>query len=155
MRTSLHDFILRPATSRNGDRPAVAASGSASASTGRDPSGPTLGATVTGLKLAELDDETFAELHECWLEHALLIFPSQHLTHDEQIAFAKRFGDLEFDLAPISNVRKDGSLRTDETEDDVVKILKGNMGWHHDSTYMPVQAKGACLHGSRGSIERR
>ena len=24
-----------------------------------------------------------------------------------------------------------------------MKILKGNMGWHHDSTYMPVQAKGA------------
>lgn len=24
-----------------------------------------------------------------------------------------------------------------------MKILKGNMGWHQDSTYMPVQAKGA------------
>jgi len=24
-----------------------------------------------------------------------------------------------------------------------MKILKGNMGWHADSTYMPVQAKGA------------
>ena len=23
------------------------------------------------------------------------------------------------------------------------KVLKGNMGWHADSTYMPVQAKGA------------
>jgi hypothetical protein len=28
-------------------------------------------------------------------------------------------------------------------DDDVVKVLKGNMGWHCDSTYMPVQAKGA------------
>jgi alpha-ketoglutarate-dependent taurine dioxygenase len=25
----------------------------------------------------------------------------------------------------------------------MVKILKGNMGWHCDNTYMPVQAKGA------------
>ena len=25
----------------------------------------------------------------------------------------------------------------------MMKVLKGNMGWHHDSTYMPVQAKGA------------
>ena len=24
-----------------------------------------------------------------------------------------------------------------------MKVLKGNMGWHCDSTYMPVQAKGA------------
>ena len=30
-----------------------------------------------------------------------------------------------------------------EEGDDVVNILKGNMGWHCDSTYMPVQAKGA------------
>ena len=27
--------------------------------------------------------------------------------------------------------------------DDVVKSLRGNEGWHHDSTYMPLQAKGA------------
>src|SRR4029079_14077568 len=26
---------------------------------------------------------------------------------------------------------------------DVMKVLKGNMHWHADSTYMPVQAKGA------------
>ncbi|MFP6624619.1 MAG: TauD/TfdA family dioxygenase, partial [Myxococcota bacterium] len=48
-----------------------------------------------------------------------------------------------FDLAPLSNVRQDGSLRPDDESDDVIKILKGNMGWHCDSTYMPVQAKGA------------
>jgi alpha-ketoglutarate-dependent taurine dioxygenase len=33
-------------------------------------------------------------------------------------------------------------VRTD-ADDDVVKVLKGNMDWHSDSTYMPVQAKGA------------
>ena len=29
------------------------------------------------------------------------------------------------------------------SEDDIVKSIRGNEGWHHDSTYMPVQAKGA------------
>lgn len=38
------------------------------------------------------------------------------------MAFAKRFGELEFDLAPISNVKKDGSLRDDDVDDDVVKV---------------------------------
>ncbi len=103
----------------------------------------TFGATVTGLKLTQLDDATFAQLYETWLEYALLLFPDQHLSKEEQVAFARRFGDLEFDLAPISNVRSDGSLRPDDDTDDVVKVLKGNMGWHCDSTYMPVQAKGA------------
>ncbi len=37
----------------------------------------------------------------------------------------------------------DGTLRVEKDNDDVMKILKGNMGWHADSTYMPVQAKGA------------
>jgi alpha-ketoglutarate-dependent taurine dioxygenase len=100
----------------------------------------TFGAIVTGLELARIDDATFSKLYQTWLEHALLIFPGQHLSKQEQTAFARRFGDLEFETAPISNVRGDGSLRGD---DDVVKILKGNMGWHPDSTYMPVQAKAA------------
>ncbi len=101
----------------------------------------TFGAVVTGVDLSRLDEGQFAGLHELWLEHALLIFPGAHLTNEQQVAFARRFGELEFDLAPLSNVRKDGSLRHDD--DDVVKVLKGNMGWHADSTYMPVQAKGA------------
>ena len=33
----------------------------------------------------------------------------------------------------------------DANDDDIVKSLRGNMEWHHDSTYMPIQAKGAPL----------
>jgi alpha-ketoglutarate-dependent taurine dioxygenase len=101
------------------------------------------GAVVTGLKLAELDEAAFAELYRTWLDYALLIFPGQHLARDEQIAFARRFGAPEFEIAPISNVRPDGSVRPEDNADAVIKVLKGNMGWHCDSTYMPVQAKGA------------
>ena len=100
------------------------------------------GAVVTDIRLAEIDEENFQKLYSEWLEHALLIFPDQHLTNNEQIAFAKRFGDLEFDLAPITNVDKDGKVHFDPQEDRV-KSIKGNMGWHTDSTYMPIQAKGA------------
>ena len=101
------------------------------------------GARVHGLHLATISDEAFAELYDAWLEYALLVFSDQFMTQDEQITFARRFGDLEFDIAPLSNVLPDGSLRADDDSDDVIKVLKGNMGWHHDSTYMPVQAKGA------------
>ncbi len=103
----------------------------------------TFGATITGFRIAELDDDTWRALHAAWLEHALLIFPGQHLKHDEQIAFARRFGPLEFEMAALSNVKADGTLRLEKDNDDMMKVLKGNMGWHADSTYMPVQAKGA------------
>ena len=105
--------------------------------------GTSFGAVVKGVKVAQLDHVTWSELYAAWLEYALLVFPDQHLKRDEQIAFAKRFGPLEFEMAAISNVKRDGSLRIEADNDDVMKILKGNMGWHCDSTYMPVQAKGA------------
>lgn len=105
--------------------------------------GASFGAMVRGVDLRELDARGFERLYEAWLEYALLIFPEQHLSDQEQVAFARRFGKLEFDLAPLSNLRADGSLRPEHGDDEVVKILKGNMGWHCDSTYMPVQAKGA------------
>jgi alpha-ketoglutarate-dependent taurine dioxygenase len=108
-----------------------------------EPLDATFGAVVTGLAISKLDDADFAELHALWLECALLIFPDQFLSNQDQIAFARRFGAPELELAPLSNVRKDGSLRIDDDNDDVMKILKGNMGWHADSTYMPVQAKAA------------
>jgi alpha-ketoglutarate-dependent taurine dioxygenase len=99
------------------------------------------GAVVTDLKLTALSDADFAALYATWLDYALLIFPGQHLSRAEQIAFARRFGALEFDISAISNVRADGSVRPEA--DEAVTALKGNMGWHCDSTYMPVQAKGA------------
>jgi alpha-ketoglutarate-dependent taurine dioxygenase len=108
-----------------------------------EPLDASFGAVVTDLELSKIDDATFAGLYEVWLEYALLVFPDQFLSDREQVAFARRFGDLELELVPLSNVRKDGSLRIDDENDDVVKILKGNMGWHADSTYMPLQAKAA------------
>jgi alpha-ketoglutarate-dependent taurine dioxygenase len=104
--------------------------------------GTTFGATVTDVDLRALDDATWTELYDAWIEYALLIFPGQFLDRDAQNAFARRFGDLEFEAAPISNIDKDGNVHS-ASDDDIVKALRGNEGWHHDSTYMPTQAKGA------------
>jgi alpha-ketoglutarate-dependent taurine dioxygenase len=104
----------------------------------------TFGAVVTDIRLDPLDDATFGELYDAWLEYALLIFPGQHLTDAQQVAFARRFGDLVegLEAAELSNVLRDGRLR-DAPDDDMMKIIRGNMHWHQDNTYMPVQAKGA------------
>lgn len=102
----------------------------------------TFGAVIEGVDLRALDDATWRALYETWLEHALLIFPGQFLPREDQDAFARRFGELEFRTSPISNIDRDGAVHSDP-DDDIVKSLRGNEGWHHDSTYMPVQAKGA------------
>lgn len=104
----------------------------------------TFGAVVTDVTITALDEISFARLYRLWLEYALLIFPGQDLSVQRQIAFARRFGPLEFEHGALTNLRADGEVETDEHSGHI-KILRGNMEWHFDSTYLPVQAKGAVL----------
>ena len=102
----------------------------------------TFGSVVTDIDLETIDDAEWRELYDLWIERALLVFPGAFLSAEGQDAFARRFGDLEFSRAALSNIGKDGKVHH-ENDDEVVKSLRGNEGWHIDSTYMPVQAKGA------------
>src|SRR3954464_3191684 len=110
--------------------------------------GATLGAVVTGLRLATLEDHEWLDIEQAFHEHAVLVFPEQHLTSDEQKAFARRFGALEEQLGadgtvPITNATREGRLL--EPGNPVLDILRGNEGWHTDSSYMPVSAKASML----------
>ena len=64
-----------------------------------------LGAEITGVDLAELDDETFAEIHDAWLEHQVLFFRDQDLAPDQHKAFGRRFGELQ--IHPFIRSRKE------------------------------------------------
>ena len=55
----------------------------------------TIGASVTGLDVRTLDDDTFATILDAWYEHLVLFFPGQDLTPTEHRDFARRFGRLE------------------------------------------------------------
>jgi len=105
----------------------------------------TLGATVRGLRLAALDDAAWRVIEDAFLSYAVLIFPGQHLSDDEQLAFARRFGQLEpgLTMAPISNVTPEGEIRP--PDGTVMQMLRGNEGWHTDSSYMPLSAKASIL----------
>jgi len=110
----------------------------------------TLGAVVTGFALSQMDASTWKTVEQAFHDHAVLVFPGQHLTEDEQVAFANRFGDIEL-LAPdpeqkavaISNQKPDGTVMT--ADEHRFKSLRGNEGWHTDSSYMPLAAKASVL----------
>ncbi len=113
-----------------------------------EPTDATLGALVTGVDLAELDDGDWTKIESAFHEHALLVFPGQHLGETLQVAFGRRFGELEHiagdrGLVTITNKWPDGSLREDD--DPVMQVLRGNEGWHTDSSYMPLSAKASIL----------
>lgn len=108
------------------------------------------GAIVTDVKLAELTDASWQILEDAFHEYAMLVFPGQHLSDDEQTAFGQRFGDIEqlipgkdYPSVPLSNQKPDGSVLT--PEEHAFKVLRGNEGWHTDSTYMPLASKAALL----------
>jgi alpha-ketoglutarate-dependent taurine dioxygenase len=105
----------------------------------------TLGATVRGVRLAALDDASWRVIEDAFHRYALLIFPAQHLSEEEQLAFGNRFGELErgLTLAPISNVTPEGEVRP--ADGMVMQMLRGNEGWHTDSSYMPRSAKASML----------
>ena len=59
-----------------------------------------IGAEVD-VDLRRLDDAMFEQVHRAFLEHVILVFPGQRLSPDDQLAFARRFGELyRFPHAP-------------------------------------------------------
>merc|ERR1719161_1149233 len=50
--------------------------------------GKAFGATVTDVDLANLDEETWAVIHQAYLQFGVLHFPGQHLTKEAQSALA-------------------------------------------------------------------
>jgi taurine dioxygenase len=58
-----------------------------------------LGAEIASVDLGKLDDETFREVEAAWLEHLVVFFRNQTLMPEQQIAFAKRFGEITIILS--------------------------------------------------------
>jgi alpha-ketoglutarate-dependent taurine dioxygenase len=102
-----------------------------------------LGAEIGGVDLARLDDETFKEIEAAWLEHLVVFFRRQSITPEQQIAFAKRFGDIHHH--PF--------MKGMEEHPDILEIIKeegdtkafGEV-WHTDQMFNPKPAKATMLY---------
>lgn len=114
-----------------------------------EPLDATLGAVVTGVSLGALSDEDWSTIAQAFVDHALLVFPAQHLDDAQQRAFGERFGDLDVlvrdrgGTVAITNQRADGSVVPSDHQ--ALAVMRGNEGWHTDSSYMPVAAKASVL----------
>ena len=111
--------------------------------------GVTLGASITGIDLNRLGSDEWRTVEEAFLEYAVLVFPAQHLGAGAQVAFGKRFGEIELlredgiEAPLFSNKKLDGTVL--QPDDFRFQVLRGNEGWHMDSTYMPLSAKAGLL----------
>jgi alpha-ketoglutarate-dependent 2,4-dichlorophenoxyacetate dioxygenase len=124
--------------------------------------GPTLAGRVTNIDLTQpLDAATVAAIEAGMDEHAVLIFPGQNITDDQQMAFSENFGPLENTaggnvtkkhelrlnprMADVSNLDKDGKPLA---RDDRRRMFNlGNQLWHSDSSFRATPAKYSILSG--------
>lgn len=116
-------------------------------------------ARVTGLDLSnQLDEGDFGQVRDAFHRYAVVIFPEQALTDDEQIVFSERFGPLEVSLrkdrqrridnpriSDISNV--DEKDRVFDPDDERAIYNAGNRLWHSDSSFKRVPAMASLLSG--------
>ena len=101
-----------------------------------------LGVELRGLDVRSLDDADFARLRAALVEHHVLVIRDQELTPPEQIAFGRRFGEL--DTHPFV----DGSAEFPEVIDIVTEADdKANFGggWHTDVTFLDKPDLGSIL----------
>lgn len=108
-----------------------------------EPLTPTIGATIVGVDLASLDDETFDEIQRAWMAHLVLFFRDQELTPEQLLAFGRRFGALhEHPAADYAN--DDPALMVIHTD---AKSKRNNGGaWHTDVSSDAEPPLGTILH---------
>ncbi len=102
-----------------------------------------LGAEVSGVDLAQLDDETFAEIRAAFLEHQVIFFRDQDLTRDQHKAFGRRFGTLHVHpfLQPL---REEGHPEFVVLESDAGRPYVAG-AWHSDVTFAEEPPLGSIL----------
>ena len=120
--------------------------------------GALLGTEVRNADLSrEWSDAEIRALHQLWMQHPLLVFPRQRITDAQQIAFARRFGELEIhparehrssqhpEIYRVSNVDEDGNLLPSASAG--AKYMSLTRLWHSDSSFREVPSNGSILHG--------
>jgi len=103
-----------------------------------------VGAEIAGVDLAApIPDATLREIRQAFGEHGVIFFRDQHLSPEQHVAVAERFGHIDinrfFAAVPgypmIAEVRK---------EPEQTRNIGG--GWHTDHSYDQVPALGSMLY---------
>jgi alpha-ketoglutarate-dependent 2,4-dichlorophenoxyacetate dioxygenase len=124
---------------------------------------PVFAAEVTGIDLTQpVSPDNVAAIEAGMDEYAVLVFPGQPVTDQQQLDFTRNFGELEGyntpghirkqtdsrlgpGMADFSNLDKSGAIMSDQ--DRVWFFKLGDRLWHSDSSFRPVPAKYSLLSG--------
>lgn len=102
-----------------------------------------IGAEIRGVDLSKpVDERLFGEIEQALFDHAVIVFRGQRFAAPEQIAFARRFGEL--DVHPIANGMKE--------HPEMIRVLKPKgeraffgTSWHTDNTFFEAPSAAVVL----------
>jgi taurine dioxygenase len=101
-----------------------------------------LGAEISGINLKDSTKENYEKINNLLLEHKVIFFRNQDITHEEQIALAKNWGPLE-NHAYVKGLDK---------HPEIVRIIKTKEeknqwgeNWHTDVSYNVKPTKAIIL----------
>jgi alpha-ketoglutarate-dependent 2,4-dichlorophenoxyacetate dioxygenase len=117
---------------------------------------PLFAGEVSGVDLrVPVEPDTFQEIARALDRYAVLVFPGQPLTDEQQIEFSARFGPLEVAvgsisktrksrlnqklLADVSNLDESGGIRASSDPWRLMQLA--NQSWHTDSSFKRVPGK--------------
>ncbi len=103
-----------------------------------------LGAEIQGVDLgADLDNETFDDINQAFLDHQVIFFRDQTLTPEQHKRFGRRFGTLN--IHPY--------VKGMEGHPEIMEIIKEpedkinfGGGWHSDMSFLETPSIGSILH---------
>jgi len=110
-----------------------------------------LGAEVLDLAVADVDAANFPAIRAAFLAHQLLLFRGQDLPPAAQVAFARRFGEVQVhvmsqyhasaypELYTLSNLDASGKPRGEHPD-------RGTMAWHTDGSWQRVTGQATMLY---------
>ena len=115
------------------------------------PTGAALGGEIRGVDLSKpLDDVTFAAIEQAYATHGVVFFRDQQITPRAQVAFTRRFGEIEFnvfgerwsvpgspEIVVVSNVTEDGRP---------IGVRRAGENWHSDMCYAARPPRGTMLY---------
>ncbi len=109
-----------------------------------------LGVEALGVDLAApLSDTAFGEIEAAFNEHSLLLFRDQDLGPAQQVAFSRRWGELELHLLKeftLPDFPEVFILTNKTVGGKPAGAHKTGWHWHIDNTYMPRASLGSLLH---------
>ena len=115
------------------------------------PTGAPVGAEIRGVDLSHpLGDNAFAIIERAYNEYGVIFFRDQHITPSEQVAFTRRFGEIEVnifserwsvpgcpEIVVVSNITEDGKP---------IGIRRAGENWHSDMCYTARPPRGTMLY---------